>query len=163
MVKIVNREIFLASNVIKYEEGLRLVPYYCTEGYPTIGWGEVIGKQHDPLPDIVWTIDQAQQALDKKLTIAIKELSTNKVTKPVWVSLGDDTDRKSILISMWYQLGIDRLSGFKNTLAAILEKDWQKASDEMLDSKVARSTAIKRWKRQSNAMLTGDVLSTYKF
>ncbi len=157
-----SRELVLAEKIIKLEEGLRLKPYYCTEGYPTIGYGEKIGEKNDPLPDITWTEDQAYEAFMNKLKFSLVELSKNKETKAVFESLAEDTDRKSILISMWYQLGIKRLSGFKNTLKAIAEKDWQKASDAMLDSLAARQTP-KRWKRQSTALLVGDVLSTYKF
>lgn len=157
-----SREIFLAVRVIKAEEGFRAKPYYCTEGFPTIGWGEVIGAKGEPLPDIVWSVEQAQEALDKKLVLAVKELSTNKILKPVWESLAEDSDRRAILISMWYQLGVGGVSKFSQMIKAILDKDWKKAAEEMMDSDVARRVAPKRWKRQSTAMLAGDVLSTYK-
>lgn len=158
-----NREIFLASKMIKFEEGLRLKPYYCSEGFPTIGWGELLGKKGEALPDITWTEEQAENALNDKILKGVSELSTNKGTKPAWDSLGDDTDRKAILISMWYQLGITNLAAFKDTLKSIVEKDFKKTAEEMLDSDVARRVAYKRWKRQSTAMEKGDVLSTYKF
>lgn len=157
-----NRELLLAKNIIKFEEGLRLKPYYCSLGFPTIGYGELIGKKGDPLPDIEWSEDQAEVALNSKLLTAVKELSSNKVTEVIWKSLQEDTDRKAILISMWYQLGIKKLSGFVNTISAIQKKDWVKAKEEMLNSEAARETP-KRWKRQSTAMESGDVLSTYKF
>lgn len=155
-----SKEILLADKVIKFEEGVRLEPYYDTLGYPTIGFGELIGKKGDPLPNIKWTQEQALSALENKLKIALTEMSKDKVLKPVWESLEKDFDRKAILISMWYQLGIKRLSGFTNTLKAIVAEDWVRASEEMLDSDAAR-VSMNRWKRQSKAMLTGDVISSY--
>lgn len=155
-----NRELVLAERVIKFEEGLRLAPYYCTEGYPTIGFGEKIGEKGEPLPHITWTEDQAYAALKSKLDKSLVELAKNKETKAAFESLANDSDRKAILISMWYQLGIARLSGFKDTLKAVVDKDWELASKEMLDSLAARQTP-KRWKRQSSAMLSGDVVSSY--
>lgn len=155
-----NRELVLAEKVVKFEEGLRLKPYYCSEGYPTIGFGEKIGEKNSLLPDLIWTEDQAYAALLDKLNKSVTELSKNKETKAVWESLSGDSDRRAILISMWYQLGITKLSGFKNTLKAILDKDWNKAKDEMLDSLAARQTP-KRWVRQSNAIMSGNIISSY--
>lgn len=155
-----NRELYLAERIIKFEEGLVLHPYYDTLGVPTIGFGHALGKPHDPLPNIVWTPQKAQEELEKKLKEGVKELSEFKATKDVWEALSGDTDRKALLISMWYQLGSPKLAGFKNTLKAITSKDWKMAAAEMLDSLVAQQ-APKRWKRQASAMFSGNVSSTY--
>ena len=157
-----NRELYLTEKVIKFEEGLRLTPYYCTEGYPTIGYGEKIGTKNAPLLDITWTEEEAHTKLKLRLQSGVSELSKDKVVKPVWESLIEDEDRRVILLSMWYQLGIVGLTGFDNFFKALTNKDYKKASLEMLDSLAARQTP-KRWKRQSTAMERGDVLSTYKF
>mgnify|MGYP001589897791 CR=1 FL=1 len=156
-----SRELNLAERIIKFEEGLRLKPYYCTERYPTIGYGERLGDMGDPLPNITWTEQQSQDALMQKLNVSLVEMSKNKETKAAFQALEEDDDRKAILISMWYQLGIEKLSGFKNTLKAIANKDWELAKKEMLNSKAARQTP-KRWKRQAEAMLSGNVFATYK-
>lgn len=155
-----SRELILAERVIKFEEGLRLKPYYCTEGYPTIGFGEKVGEKGQPLPNITWTEDQAYKALLDKLATSLTELSKSKDTKAAFEALVDDSDRKAILISMWYQLGIDRLADFKNTLKAFAAKDWEAVSAGMLDSLAARQTP-KRWKRQAAAIISGDVVSSY--
>lgn len=155
-----SRELVLAERIIKFEEGLRLKPYYCTEGYPTIGYGEKIGEKGDPLPNVTWTEDQAHQAFMNKLEVSLVELSKNKDTKAAFDSLAEDADRKAILISLWYQLGIARLVGFKKVLKAISDKDWNTASAEMLNSLAARQTP-KRWKRQAAAIILGDVVSSY--
>jgi lysozyme len=40
---------------------------------------------------------------------------------------------------MCFNLGVNRMGGFKRFLAAVEDRDWQKAADEMYDSK---------WRRQ---------------
>ena len=156
-----NEHLALAEQVIKFEEGLSLVPYYCTEGYPTIGYGEKIGDKHEVLPELKWTTTQAQTALYTKLNSLATELSKGK-TKAAWDSLSKDIDRRAIMLSMAYQLGDGGLEGFVNTLKGIAEGKWDTASKEMLSSLAARQTP-KRWKRQAEAMFTGNVSKTYKF
>jgi lysozyme len=151
--------LLLAKKIIKFEEGFRAKPYYCTEGYPTIGWGQVVGEKNAPLPNIIWNEGQALNALEARLEEAIKELSSTKATKEAYNKLNDD--RKAILISMWYQLGITKLSGFKDTLKALEASKFDDAAKEMLDSKAAKKTP-KRWQRQSKAMLAGDISTIYK-
>ncbi len=157
-----SRDILFAKKIIQFEEGLRLLPYYDHLGFPTIGYGKLLGKKGDPLPDIKWTAEQAVADLDEKLKTALVELTKNKVTKDAWASLKDDDDRKAIVLSMWYQLGIDRLDDFKGTLAAIVDKNWEEVSKRMSNSLAAKQTP-KRWKRQTAAMLSGNVLNTYNF
>jgi lysozyme len=41
---------------------------------------------------------------------------------------------------MAYQLGVNGLLGFKKTLRYMSQKDWEKASVEMLDSRWAKQT-----------------------
>jgi len=88
------------------------------------------------------------------------EFYKNKNTKDVYKKLSDD--RKAVLISMWYQLGINKLSGFSATLKALSAKDYNTAAKEMLDSLAAKQTP-KRWKRQSDVIISDSVSSVYKF
>jgi len=44
-----------------------------------------------------------------------------------------------ICANMCFNLGVNRMGGFKRFLAAVEDRDWQKAADEMYDSK---------WRRQ---------------
>lgn len=43
-----------------------------------------------------------------------------------------------IVANMMYNMGASRLGGFKKFLAAVEDRDFEKAADEMLDSKWAR-------------------------
>jgi lysozyme len=59
-----------AEYIIKRFEGLRLQPYYCPAGLPTIGWGHVIKipEQQQMLETI--TKEQADQLLEQDMTQA---------------------------------------------------------------------------------------------
>ena len=56
---------------------------------------------------------------------------------------------------MGYQLGLNRLLGFKRMLAALERGDYRAASDEMLDSKWAISDTPARARRLAQMMLRG--------
>jgi GH24 family phage-related lysozyme (muramidase) len=44
-------------------------------------------------------------------------------------------DKQLVLVDMSFNLGQSRLSGFENMIDAVEREDWQKAADEMVDSK----------------------------
>ena len=146
----------MIKNILYIEEGFRAKPYYCTEGFPTIGIGFVVGKKGEPLPDMEMTKRQAFLMLDDKIESFTKEVSERF---PIEWSRCNQA-RKDILISMAFQLGVTGLSKFKNTLAAIRAGNFQKAADEMLDSRWARQTR-NRAVRHSNQMLKGYTLEYY--
>jgi len=62
---------------------------------------------------------------------------------------------KDVLLEMAYQLGVSGLLKFKKTLEHINNKDFEKASEEMLDSKWARQTP-NRAKELANLMKGGN-------
>ena len=62
--------------------------------------------------------------------------------------------RQRVLLNMAYQMGVDGLLGFKNTLAMVKAGDFSKAADGMLQSKWATQTP-KRAKRLSDRMRAG--------
>jgi lysozyme len=47
---------------------------------------------------------------------------------------------KDVVMEMCYQLGVTGVSKFKKTLAYLQDKQWEKASVEMLDSLWAKQT-----------------------
>ena len=61
---------------------------------------------------------------------------------------------KNVLIEMAYQMGVNGLLKFKKTLEHIENKQYEKASIEMLDSNWARQTPL-RAKKLSNLMKGG--------
>ena len=71
-----------------------------------------------------------------------------------WVTNLDEA-RQGVLANMTFEMGIDGLLEFKDTLLAVQAGDYQVASEEMLKSKWATKDAPARAQRLSLQMATG--------
>jgi lysozyme len=109
---------------LKKCEGYNPKPYLDTVGKLTIGWGRC-------LDSVGISIDEAQLMLDNDIKTATKELE-----KHSWY-LTQPENVKTALINMCFNMGISRLLGFKRMIAALISKDYTKASLEALNSKWA--------------------------
>ena len=103
-------------------EGLRLKPYLDSVGKLTIG----IGRNLD---DRGITKDKALYLLKNDIENSIQDLKTFR-----WFD-GLDQVRKEALIDMMFNLGRYRFNKFQKMIKALEEKDYLKASQEMLNSK----------------------------
>jgi|TARA_R100001463_G_scaffold115866_1_gene171101 lysozyme len=113
---------------IKHHEGFVEHVYDDSLGIPTIGYGFAI-------KDLVLQEDLCDEILLRKLRI----LGRSVMSKfPFFDSLPSDC--KTVLMEMCYQLGVTGVSKFKKALKAMEDGDWEKAADEMLDSKWAKQT-----------------------
>ena len=122
---------------IKHHEGFVEHVYDDSLGIPTIGYGFAI-------KDLVLEEDLCDEILLRKLRI----LGRSVMGKfPFFDSLPSEC--KSVLMEMCYQLGVRGVSKFKKALKAMDDGDWEKAADEMLDSKWAKQTP-NRAKEMSN-------------
>ena len=108
-------------------EGLRLKPYRCTAGKLTIG----IGRNLD---DCGISQSEAYLMLINDIMNCEKQLQA----KIPDIYNGLDEVRKSVLLNMCFNLGINGLLGFKNTLAFVKAGDWERAANNMLVSKWAK-------------------------
>ena len=108
-------------------EGLRLKPYRCTAGRLTIG----IGRNLD---DCGISQSEAYVMLINDIMNCEKQLQA----KIPDIYNGLDEVRKSVLLNMCFNLGINGLLGFKNTLAFVKVGDWERAANNMLVSKWAK-------------------------
>ena len=152
------------SDIVKllnFEEGWSGKPYYCSEGYPTIATGIRIGPKGAPLSLYEFTVSRTVG------TVWLSELIQQKVAdmsahSNITAAMSTCNDaRKSILISMAYQMGADGLAKFVNTLKAVTEKRWADAANGMLNSAWAKQTP-NRAKRHAQQMLTGNWAAEYK-
>lgn len=127
------------------EEGFVPHAYLDTEGYWTIGYGQLIDERkgggisrraaHFMLCE---ETDQIREALDQRI--------------PWWRQLNED--RQTILLAMAYQMGVSGLMSFRNTLRAIKEGNYKKGAQGMRASKWARQTPG-RAQRMAKAMESG--------
>lgn len=109
---------------IKTHEGYSAFPYKCTEDRTTIGFGRNI-------QDNGITLAEAETLFDNDFQRCLNDLHKYKwyTHQPAHV--------QDALMNMCFNLGINRLLGFKKMIAALTSKDYTKAAIEALDSKWA--------------------------
>lgn len=116
--------------ILKRNEGLRLTPYRCTAGKLTIGYGHTGPSVEEGLK---WTKEHAEQVLLNDARNAAADLDWHFKW---WRRLSDT--RQEALADMCFNLGVQRLSGFRKMLVALRAGQWQEAARECLDSRYAR-------------------------
>jgi lysozyme len=105
------------------DEGRRKKLYLCTAGKQTIGIGYNI--EDNGLPDHI---------IDALFEYSVNELVIKELDKhlPWWKQMTDA--RQRVLANMCFNLGIQRLLSFKNTLAYMKAGDYERAADGMKSS-----------------------------
>jgi GH24 family phage-related lysozyme (muramidase) len=129
------------QNEIADDEGVKYEIYKCSEGYPTGGIGHLITE---------WDEEYYEQPIGTKIP---NEQVDDWFAKDIQVTLKDckiifeefdslPEEAQLVIANMCFQLGRPRLSKFKNFIAAVKDQDWDRAADEMKDS---------RWYKQTTA------------
>ncbi len=129
-------------DLIKKHEGLRLKPYTCTAGKLSIGYGR-------NLEDVGISQDEADAMLAQDMVGVLSDC-----TKFPWFKKLN-TPRQAVIENMIFNLGLSRFSGFRNTIRYIEAGEYEKAAEEMLDSKWARQVG-NRANELSLIMETGE-------
>lgn len=142
-------------NLIEYEEGWREKPYFCSEGYPTIGFGFKIGPKGAPLSNYQFKVTKPVGEVWLLELLSEFERDMLKYSHVSDALVACNEARKAVLVSMAYQMGVDGLAAFKNTLRAVSEGRWADAKAGMLNSKWAKQTPA-RAARHADQMLTGE-------
>lgn len=132
-----------AFKAIKADEGFRARPYKCTAGKITIGFGHNL--EDNPI-----TIEQGEALLTHDLV----KISKEACKLPYYKDL--TPPRRAVIINMIYNLGLTGFKKFKRMNSALLEKNYDLAAAEMLDSKWHYSKATaKRSARLAEEMRAG--------
>ena len=139
----------LIEQMLIIDEGMRLKPYRDTVGKLTIG----VGRNLD---DVGISEDEALYLLSNDIKKAREDVK--KVFGEMFHEL--DPVRQAVLIDMMFNLGLPRFLGFKKFIQAVKEKDFSKASQEMLDSRWAKQVKS-RAERLSYMMRTGRIHTYY--
>lgn len=147
------------SNIVKilnYEEGYKERPYIDTEGYPTVACGVKIGPKGASLSNYIFTVPR--EVGDVWLESFVNKTIGNMNSNPSIVAAlkACNEARRDILISMAYQMGVNGLAGFKNTLAMVAAGNFSGAANGMLSSVWAKQTT-NRAKRHAEVMRTGEM------
>jgi lysozyme len=115
---------------LRRDEGVRYVKYKDTKGIDTTGVGHNLEAK--PLPT-GWKYPlndvQVNSLLDDDLEDVFHDLDRNL---PWWTDLTDM--RQRVLANLCFNMGINRLLGFKKALVAMRQGKFSTAADELLDS-----------------------------
>ena len=121
------------------DEGVKYETYHCSLGHLTGGIGHLITE---------WD----EEFYDKPIGTRIAHEQINDwFTKDIAVTISDckiifdnfdnlPEEAQLVIANMCFQLGRPRLSKFKNFIAAVKDEDWQRAGDEMQDSRWYKQT-----------------------
>ncbi|WP_048495412.1 glycoside hydrolase family protein [Marinobacter subterrani] len=133
----------LLRSQLERHEGLRLKPYRDTVGKLTIGYGR-------NLEDVGISHDEADFMLDNDIDQVERQLETVDEYNEL------DPVRQAVIANMAFNLGFHGLMQFRNMWAAVGRRDWESASEEMMQSKWARQVGV-RAVELSEIMRTGEV------
>lgn len=132
------------------EEGEVLHAYEDHLGYLTIGVGILIDKRKGG----GITKEESRFLLLNRVNGVVEGIRKHLS----WFDSIGNEPRKAVLIGMAFQMGLNGLLGFKNTLEMIRVGDYDKAAVGMLNSLWARQTPA-RAKRMAKQMETGEWVS----
>lgn len=110
------------------DEGFRGKPYLCTSGKVTIGYGFNLDD---------WPLSPAECLPILKARVErVRVDLANRIG--FFYSLPERA--QDVLVNMAYQMGINGVLAFKQTLGYLRDRRWQDAADEMLRSDWATQT-----------------------
>jgi lysozyme len=135
---------------LKSEEGVehQAYPDPLTNGPPwTIGVGHT---GPEVKPGLVWTDEQIDEALAKD----IEKHNRGVLRELPWVTSMNEP-RQAVVFGMAFQMGVDGLLGFRNTLAKMQKRDYYGAAHGMRQSKWFKQTSA-RAERMAKQMETGE-------
>ena len=119
---------------LKIDEGVKYEIYNDHLGYPTFGVGHLVlssDAEHGKALGTRVSEERVQECFERDLDTAIAECETLYETRTF---AEFPSEVQEVLVNMMFNMGRPRLSKFKNFNAALLDCDWKKASEEMVDS-----------------------------
>lgn len=138
------------SNIVRQlngDEGRKPCVYQDSLGYWTIGVGRLVDPRK---PGAGLRPKEMDYLLANDVEDRVQELTK----RLPWFTTLDEA-RQGVLVNMSFQLGVDGLLGFRNTLELVRTGKYAEASYAMLQSKWANQTP-ERAQRLSDQMRTGE-------
>ena len=142
------------QNELADDEGIKYDLYLCSENHLTGGIGHLItewdvdyyGKPIGyPVPN-----EQVNAWFEKDIDVTINDC---KIIFEEFDSLPEEA--QLVIANMCFQLGRPRLSKFKKFIAAVKEQDWERAADEMKDSRWYKQTTARAERLISRIQILG--------
>jgi lysozyme len=132
---------------VRLHEGIREYAYEDTEGNPTIGIGFNLADKDNKkiLASMGYNVKEViagKIRLTEPVIRSLYERSIAKATKDAnnWLpNLSEQPESvQKAVIDMSFNLGATKLAGFAKTREALINKNYQEASKQMMDSKWAK-------------------------
>ena len=101
-------------------------------GYPTFGIGHLILKSDPEYGKPIGTKVSSERVVEAFNADVCQVLGDCEKLYPDFYELPEEAQQ--IIANMMFNLGLTRLSKFRNMKKAVDERDWLKASYEMIDS-----------------------------
>jgi len=136
----------MLTRMLILDEAVRDLPYEDSVGKLTIGVGWNLEK---PMRH-----DEIMLRLKNDILEVEEQLNDFK-----WYTNMDEV-RRLVLLDMCFNLGLTRLLGFKKMTAALMERDYDRAADEMESSKWAKQVGV-RATRLISMMRSGEIHMDY--
>lgn len=131
---------------LRGDEGVKAQAYQDHLGYWTIGVGRLVDARKPGSGLRPHEIDfLLRNDIDDRIEALTRRL-------PWFQNL--DPARQGVLLNMSFQLGVEGLLGFKNTLRLVEQGEYARAAENMLLSKWAKQTP-ERAERMADQMRTG--------
>lgn len=112
---------------IKFGEGYSDVPYTDDNGNLTIGYGTNIQKISK---------SEATMLLDSRVKNSVAEVDATLGMSSI---MEMTEEQRNALYELCYWIGLPKFLGFKKMIKAVKASNYIKASEEMLDSRLART------------------------
>jgi lysozyme len=121
---------------LEADEGVKYEIYNDHLGYPTFGIGHLVRESDPEHGDAVGTPvseDRVAEAFNSDIETVLGDCGK------LYSDFDDLPEEAQLVIAnMMFNLGYPRLSAFKGMKAGVDARDWNRAADEMLDSRWAR-------------------------
>ena len=118
---------------IASDEGCRMEIYLDHLGLPTMGIGHLITQDDPEYNQPVGTViteERVRQLFNLDIAVTLEDC---RMIYPDFESLPEEA--QLVIANMCFQLGRPRLTKFRKMKAAIDERRWSDAADEMVDSR----------------------------
>ena len=136
-----NNELFIRQLIA--DEGKKPRAYQDTKGKWTIGVGRNIS-------DVGLSNDEITYLLNNDIKNVIDQLQLS----PLWTAIQNDDVRERAIINMGFNLGVRSLFTFRKMVDAVIDQNWNRAADEMLNSLWAKQVG-QRAQRLAHMIRTG--------
>lgn len=131
---------------LRAEEGDIPYAYQDQFGFWTIGVGRLIDRRKGGF--------LREDEIDLMLNNDIADRVAALQSWPAWQAVANDPVRAAALLDMAFQLGVNGLASFHNSLSLIAAQQWQEAAAALLNSRWAKQTP-NRAARVTNMIATG--------